>query len=175
MMIKILIALFLTTPFFSYAQESDGSQENISTRPSMPALFFTPEQRRQLEIVRGGEFDDLNISSEFIPTLFTQNILEDSSNEPLAALDLSNEKGQGFSFDSYVINKNNNTSFYWLNNKIIENKSSNNTKEFSEINFNNKKLFIKTRDGKEDYVLSVGQKIINKNVAEKYPIIVVNQ
>ena len=93
---NILLTACLMVSAGAYAETPAAS------RPAMPDLFFTQEQRKQLEILRSNELAELDIHPEFIPILFPQeiNTLTPDALPETAPL----RTGAELIFNAYIIN-----------------------------------------------------------------------
>ena len=171
MMIKKYIGLVLFALLLPASAQEAAAEEN--SRPSMPDLFFTQEQRKQLELLRNAAFEDLDIDHEFIPTLFREELSE--SELPNTPNPLPGVAGDDFVFNSYIINKSKNTSLIWINNQLIENGDMALLRNFKTKGFRNGVIELHDFKTNKNYLLSVGQKIDGQTVQEKYPVIKVHR
>ena len=142
-----------------------GAEEIAPNRPAMPDLFFTQEQRKQLEILRGGEFGELDIQPEFIPILFPQKINElEPAPESAAGAALKNEPG--LMFNAYIVNNATGDKTFWLNNQMLTHKEVSGLREFKSVTLDNARLYLRRYDAEGAYILSVGQEITGNSVTE---------
>ncbi len=167
----------------AYAQQTDEVQvedeAESQNRPGMPALFFSNEQRRILEVVRQEIISEESLDfDEFVPLVLTQSGTVEQQD---TASEVSSIRSHDVQLNAYVQNRSSGSGFVWINNvaypladtegflqreDYLENLSFNEAGEMTGLDIANNSRF----------VLRVGQKLAgNGDATETYPVIIVKK
>ncbi|MGU9951106.1 MAG: hypothetical protein ACNYPH_02110 [Gammaproteobacteria bacterium WSBS_2016_MAG_OTU1] len=95
------------------AVDSASTEEEVRRRPSMPKLFFAPEQRRILEVLRQEVIPQESIEfEEFVPLVFEQETVGDVIIE---LEDEEVERQEDIVINAFIRNRKTNEASFWAN------------------------------------------------------------
>ena len=175
-----LMAVLVLSTTAAYGQEEPVAEEEegFQSRPAMPRLFFTNQQRRILEVVRQEYVTEEALEhQEFVPLVLAQQEVAEESDE----LELVRENN--FRINAFVRNKKTGSGMVWLNNARYE------FGDTSGILFREEGLSDITpevgSDGsitgvdtynKSRFILKVGQSLATDGeINEIYPVVIVKK
>ncbi len=154
----------------------DGlASDGFETRPGMPRLFFTNQQRRILEVIRQEYVTEETLDhQEFVPFVLEQQ-------EVAEVDDAEFTRESDFRVDAFVRNRKTGSSVVWLNNQQYElgDKSGILTREgLAELGADSAAAGVTGRDiyNNSRFVLKVGQSLVaDGEVIETYPVVIVKK
>lgn len=170
-------ALAFSAPAALGQETQDGLEGNgFETRPAMPRLFFTNQQRRILEVIRQEYVTEETLDhQEFVPFVLEQQEVAD-----VAEAEFIRETD--FRVDAFVRNRKTGSSLIWLNNQQYElgDASGILTREgLSELGADAAEVGGLTgRDvyNNSRFVVKVGQSLVaDGDVVETYPVVIVKK